>query len=81
MPLRPAVAPKPSIWEHLEVRGSSQEARERTCTSAGVSTQDEHCPHHFSGSGKWREVKDSEVHVMQTWIGQCGGMLLLKWVV
>lgn len=65
MLLRPALGPKPSTWDHLEVRGSSQETRERTCGS----TQDKHFPYHFSGSGKWREVKVSGVHVMQTWIG------------
>lgn len=56
-------------------------ARERTCAAAGLRTWDAHCPYHFSGSGKWREVKVSGVHVMQTWIGQYGGMVLLKWVV
>lgn len=81
MPLRPAVAPKPSMRDHLEVRDSRQVARERTCAAAGLRTQDEHCPYHFSGSGKLREVKVSGVHVMQMWIGQYGGMVLLKWVV
>lgn len=36
-------------------------ARERTCAAAGLGTWDEHCPYHFSGSGKWREVKVSGV--------------------
>lgn len=44
MALRPATAPKPSILDHLEMRGISQVASQRTCAVAGPHGQDEDFP-------------------------------------
>lgn len=80
-PLMPSIAPKPSSWDHLrkweeKPGGQAEDMCSCWCKHSGWAL-----PYHFSGRGKCREVNVSGVHVMQTWIGQYGAIVLLKWVV